>query len=192
MYWIWTHEPDIEQAAMIKTVPGFIEKQDIRFDRGEKVKIDMKEPINLILKKHDLGIFTDNLISPGVRGLLFSDKLKKVLTELGVNNIDYFPLKIENPIDKNIYENYQIANVLSCHSCLNLEKSELSFDPDFPEQIEFIDSLVIDESKIPEELLLFRLKEYKVLLVVHEKVKEACNNAGITGINFLKPEDFFI
>lgn len=188
MFWIWANEPTAEDEAMIYGVPKVIEQQDLSFNQG-KIVSDPVPPIEISRDSDSQGTLTDNLIAPGSRGLLFSMRLRKLLGEIGVDNIQYFPVRVTNPADSTSTDDYMLANLLGRIACIDMAKSTLHMHPRFPDVIEFFDSLVLDESKI-KDLLMFRVEGFSPLIVVHEKIKEACEGNGITGIVFYEPEDY--
>jgi len=77
-------------------------------------------------------------------------------------NIDEFPLKVQE-----LMQAKQIDNT-----------------------IDFIRHLVFDDSKIPEDIKIFRLKDCPRILVFKEEVVEAIKKAGLTGFVFTPLEEY--
>ena len=50
-------------------------------------------------------------------------------------------------------------------------------------------SLVIDEART-HGLMLFRLAEARTAIIVHERIKQAIDDAGIPGFVFYEPGDW--
>lgn len=188
MHWIWSTERSSEEEAAIDGVPAVIKELDLSFDDGVRVEVEVP-PIEITQDEDGQGPLTDNLVAAGVGGLTFSSKLRKVLEQCGVDNIDYYPCVLKNLVDGSTNEDYMVANVIGRVACIDKERSDLEMDPDVPDEIEFISSLALDESAIGE-MNIFRLDEFEVILAVSEKVMKACTEAGITGVRFYKPEDF--
>jgi len=107
------------------------------------------------------------------------------------------------------YENYYIANVTGLIDCINHKASNVEYyvDPpvitdDMPEEmkealqqeedkdIDFIRKLVLDESKIPEDIKIFRLKDCPRILVFKEEVVKAIREEGLTGFVFIPLEEY--
>jgi hypothetical protein len=188
VYWIWANERSDDAEARISGTPEVVEREDLAFDRG--VRLTRAVPLVEIVRDEDSqGVLTDNLIAPGTNGLVMSKRLRDTLARAGVTNIDYYPCRITNPADGSVTDDYQIANVIGQIACVDREASDLEMHPKRPDEIEFINSLVLDESAIAGPLM-FRLAEFRQLIVVHDQVKDACTAAGITGIKFYRPEEF--
>lgn len=187
-HWIWANEPTADGEAMIYGTPPVVEELNLEFDIGVPVEGDV--PLIEIKRDADSqGVLTDNLIAAGVNGLVFSRRLREVLSHAGVGNIQYFPLVIRNPNDGSATDDYMVANIIGRISCLDRARSVLETDPDRPERIEFIESLAIDEART-YSLELFRLDEKSEIIVVSKRVKQACEQARITGVRFYAPVDF--
>jgi len=188
MYWIWTNERADDNEARIGGVPEAIEAADLRFDRGTAITKNV--PLIDIVRDEDAqGRLTDNLIAPGVRGLTFSSRLRTVLANVGVDNIDYYPCRVISNDGTAPNENYQVANLIGRVACVDLTASDVEMDPDDPGAIEYVNSLTLDETAIGGALM-FRLKEHAQVIVVDERVKTACERENITGIRFYAPSDF--
>lgn len=188
MYWIWANERSSDAEARIAGVPEVVEREDLAFDRGARVSRDV--PLIEILRDEDSqGVLTDNLIAPGVGGLVISARLRDTLARAGVTNIDYYPCRLTNLADGTVSDDYQVANVIGQIACVDRAASDLEMHPKRPDEIEFINSLVLDEHAIAGPLM-FRLAEFQQLVVAHDQVKDACTSAGITGVKFYRPEEF--
>ncbi|MBN1961016.1 MAG: hypothetical protein JW841_08715 [Deltaproteobacteria bacterium] len=183
MYWIWITGAQNESQACIHGQPEVIERLDIEFDNGLPITIEVPH-IEIIVEPEYEGIYTDNLIAMGVPGLVFNQKLSDVISGAGVDNIEYFPVSVKIASTGKLITGYQIANVVGRIDCID-PASELQRD-DLGD-IRFIDHLILDHSKI-HGMLIFRLAEYLPLVVVHDRVKQAIENVGITGIDFYLPE----
>jgi hypothetical protein len=174
--------------AMLFGVPSLIDQQDLSFHLG--LPIEGQVPLIEIVRDEDSqGRLLDNVAAPGVRGLLVSSRLRTVLGDAGVDNVQYCQCRIVNPADGAVSGDYSIGNVVGRIGCVDWTESDVEAFPNRPEAIQFVDSLVLDESKIGGALM-FRLREFLPLVVVHERVKAACEAAGITGLRFCLPGDF--
>lgn len=96
---------------------------------------------------------------------------------------------LNNPQDNSSVVDYQLANIVGRVACVDIAGSDVQMHPNAPGSIEFIDSLEIDEAKARGNLL-FRLAEHTQVIVMADVVKHACEAAGLTGMRFLRPEDF--
>ena len=109
-----------------------------------------------------------------------------------------------------IYGDYSIANIRSVLDCVNHDKSDVEYyvhRPETPEdlpedmkamlleqevdnEIDFIRKLVLDESKIPEDIHIFRLKDCPRILVFKESIVQAIREAKLTGFVFVPLSEY--
>lgn len=120
---------------------------------------------------------------------VMSKRLINVLTEAGVDNIEFFPAILRNITTGQTY-NYQVYNIIGLVAATDLEQSEYeTYQKESPIADTSIHKLVLDESKT-HNLLLFRLAEDVSAIVVHERIKKQIENAGIDTMEFIKLEDY--
>ena len=144
------------------------------------------------------------LLSEKLRNLQF---LPMIITDNYSNNEAVMMAKMQSSeLDhKSItYDNYHIANVVGLIDCIDHKTSSLEyFSPrqetpeDLPENmkqalqqeedndIDFIRKLVLDETKIPEDIKIFRLKDCPRILVFKEEIVKAIREAKLTGFVFI-------
>jgi uncharacterized protein DUF1629 len=187
-YWVWANEPTSDDEAMIYGVPPVVASLGLRFNEGSLVTTTV--PLIEIERDADSqGVLTDNLIAAGTKGLLFSSRLRGLIAQLGIDNIQYFPTLIRNPSDGTQTRDYELANILGRVWCLDRKGSALESSPDDPDYIEFIESLALDSARIRGQDL-FRLGEKAQVIIASARLKRACESAGITGIRFYAPPEF--
>jgi hypothetical protein len=135
------------------------------------------------------GVPTDDLVVFTWRCIAHSNRLTEVLRRTGVDNIDYHPLRIVRETTGAVYRTHQAANFLDVVFCIDREKSGLYIDDEDPFHLWFIDRLVLMEERLGDALC-FRLGERPSTVIVHRRVKEAVEAAGITGPVFLPAEGY--
>ncbi|MCX4030505.1 imm11 family protein [Spartinivicinus marinus] len=133
-------------------------------------------------------IFTDNLFAPGCNGLLIHNRVKSVLDDLEVNNIQYYQTRLINKDSKEENGNYKLANIVGRINCLDYDKSELVMRDDG--SIKFIDKLVFQYFDNKDSLEIFRLAKFLPIVIVSDKIKKKLEKHKFTGIVFYKPEDY--
>ena len=116
-----------------------------------------------------------------------SQRLRDTLNAVGVSNIDYYPVAVENS-DGTIVHQCFAFNLIGCIACADMAKSDVSSNGIDMIAVDF-ESLVIDESKT-RGALMFRLAESVNGIVVHESVKNAIEAAGIDTLTFIPPEEW--
>jgi hypothetical protein len=161
----------------------------MEFDTGTYLS-EIQEKIKVQLGDSD-GNLTDNIVAPPVRGLLMTRKLIQALEDNGVDNIQIFPASLLDKEGVCVSEEYSIVNILDCIRAVDMDASDVEIHPDFPDEIEFINSLVLDTSAVSNQMI-FRLAENTQIIVVDEKIKSTIETRGLSGVKFLAPEDYFI
>jgi hypothetical protein len=190
VYWIWDTSPASEDDAYVDSLPEVIEQNDLEFDLGEAV--NQQVPIiDLIIEEEDQGRLTDHISTTAARGLLVADSLLDVIKKVGVDNIQSFPTRVLDHEGVVLSEKYKLLNIIGKIYAVDLEQSDVNVHPDFPEHIEFINSLVIKDS-IPSDLQLFRLAENTEVIVVTDELKNAIEESKASGIVFCEPKNFVI
>ena len=162
------------------------------FYDGKPVKDQLNGMLTIIVNEKDTtkGDLTDKLAgSAGTAGfvLMINQLVKKVFDDLGIENMEYFPLDIKG---KNINtKNYFIGNVLGKIDCIDAENSEIEYKPNG--NVEDVEKLVLDEPKIPKDLKIFLLGKFtSAEFVVHQSVKDAIEAKKITGFTFTPIDKF--
>jgi hypothetical protein len=118
---------------------------------------------------------------------LMSKRLRQAIESAGVDNIEFHPVTVRNTQTGEAYE-YFAFNLLGLVAAAGPATKMSSHDGDFIGDTQVYD-LAIDESRA-RGLLMFRLKEKFTVILVHRKVKQAIERAGIGSVTFVKPEDF--
>jgi len=190
MYWILSNEiADENNDAVLSGKVNLELGGEISFENGVAIS---SIPVSKILFTSNedsyMGRMTDHLSIGEVYGLVLSAKFRELLHSLMVENIQYIDLDIVDPKTGNIFNDYKVANIVGVVDCINREMSDITCYDDG--DIKYVDSLVFDEAKIPEDLKVFRIAGYEVALVIHESVKNAIIKSGITGCVFYKPEEY--
>jgi hypothetical protein len=187
MYWIWANQRASEEEARIEGVPAVVAQLNLSFDDGVAVQTDVPL-IEIVMDEDAQGPLTDNLIAPGARGLVMSSRLRTLLQNLGVSNLQSFPCVILNTVDGTRNDDYQLVNIVGRIACVDAAGSDLEMHPRTGE-LEFVNSLALDEKKAAGHLM-FRLAEHTQIIVVDETIVGACETEGITGVRFYEPADF--
>jgi hypothetical protein len=133
-------------------------------------------------------------------GLLpvYSTKLKSLMENLGIKDIQYLPLKIKRRDGAKEVDGYYIANYLKVVDCLDREQSEYQIwtkdnllfwekRPNMLGTFRDITKAVIDVNKI-SNVPIFRLWGLKMMVIIRGDIKQALEEAGITGCIFREIE----
>ncbi len=112
--------------------------------------------------------------------------------------------------EKKVYQDYYLINIFGLIDCVDHSASKLEYfmpkkeiPDDMPEEmkkalqekdvdndIDFIRKLVFDETKIPEDIHIFRLKDCPRILVFKESIVQAIREAKLTGFVFVPLSEY--
>jgi hypothetical protein len=137
---------------------------------------------------------------PFADGLLpvYSTRLKTLMQNMGVEGIQYLPLRIRRRDGAKEVDGYHIANYLNVIDCLDRERSvyqiwtkdNLLFWKKRPQMLgtfRDVTKAVIDSNKIGD-VRVFRLWGWEMMILVREDVKRSIEGAIITGCVFREIE----
>jgi hypothetical protein len=187
-YFVWeTRRRDVNNA-MVSEFPDTYAAYGANFLIGRRFMTEVPE-IELRIDPDNDGPLTDDLVILSHRCLAHSERLKRVLRKAGVDNIDYYPVRIVRGATGEVYQTHEAANILDVIFCMDAEGSALEINDENPFHIWFIDRLALKEERLGDTLC-FRLGERPSTVIVHRQVKEAIEAAGITGPVFLPAEGY--
>ncbi|PUA28295.1 MAG: hypothetical protein B0W54_17650 [Cellvibrio sp. 79] len=114
---------------------------------------------------------------------LFSKRLKSVLDDLGVDNINYFPVELFDENSEKVIAYYYLGIISGLIKCL---KSGVETNA---AGRRLIKNPIIDPTLVGGQML-FRLYERPRLIVIDAYVKEGLERAGLTGVSITKLTDY--
>jgi hypothetical protein len=114
--------------------------------------------------------------------LLLSPRLVGVLRGAGVDGFETYPCEVTQPPAPGAHA-YRLVLLRDIVYCVDHGKSKLELDVENPRVIEAIEMLAVDESRL-DGSLLFRLGENRQIVIAHESVVRAVEEAGVTGVTF--------
>ncbi|MFD2231868.1 imm11 family protein [Alkalimarinus sediminis] len=121
---------------------------------------------------------------------LISPRLKNILLDVGVDNVEFFPVHITYRDRKESYDWFAFNIVGLSHSLIDNDKAHTNENGKG-----LIDSSIngfsIDEHE-SKGLKIFRLSDNVMTTVVTQEVKDAVDSAGINTFAFTKPEDWIM
>ncbi|MGK3992646.1 imm11 family protein [Sorangium sp. So ce1024] len=163
----------IADIAGVGSVPEYIEPLD--WIQGKK--LPPPRPDLRLMLMNTSGDFRGDIIGSLVT--LFSDELKAVLMRLGVDNIDYFPVELEDPMTHEVEEGYWLVNILGLVACVDRAKSVMRACPSGGEELS--GPFHVDEDRT-FGLKLFRLAEDPTLIVINEDLKRSLDQEDLAGV----------
>lgn len=123
-----------------------------------------------------------------VPALVLHKDVANLLSEAGVENIQYFSASLVDPNTAAQFSDYLLGNVLGVVDAIDMEKSEAAEDspPGIAMQFE---TMIIDPAKCKGQLL-FRLMHRQNLIVIAESVADKLRGSKLPFIHMVEPEDF--
>lgn len=123
---------------------------------------------------------------PG-RSLLFSKEFIDILASLGVENVQYFDADVTYLPTGKKYA-YKVSNIVGIVSGLDMEHSEVLLSP--RGNVIEIERMKLDESKLKGHKMVRLQESAGTLVIVHESIKNAVDNAGLRGFLFLRDHEY--
>src|SRR5687768_14203824 len=127
-YWVWATEARDELDARITGRPEVIDRLNLAFDDGVRIARHVPE-IEIRVRENEEGRLTDNLIAKGMTGLVLNARLRTVLANAGVDNIDYYAAQVVLERTGVVDRNYVVGNVVGTVHCVDLAASDLECRP---------------------------------------------------------------
>jgi hypothetical protein len=118
---------------------------------------------------------------------VFSSSLQNIINEFSKDAIQYIPAIVKENKSGIESNEYAVANILIYSDGLDHDKSELEYSNN--NFVAFVDSLVLNESKIGDHAI-FRLKDFPQAILVRDNLANEIIKNNLTGINFIKPEEY--
>ena len=187
-YFVWETRRRALSQALVAEFPDTVAAYGMNFIAGRRFIVELPE-LELHIRPGDDGNLTDDLVVFEYRCIAHSDKLARVLRKAGVENIDYYPVRIMRDATGEVYRTHEAANILDVTFCIDRDKSDLSVGDENPLDLWYINRLVVNPERLGDALC-FRLGERPSTIIVHRRVKEAVENAGISGPVFLPVEGY--
>ena len=120
------------------------------------------------------------------RTLLFSQRFINALNSLGVDNIQYFDADVVYaPTGEKLA--YKVANIIGIVSGLDMARSDVTMNNQG--NVLGIEEMALDEEKLKNHKIC-RLQEDIMLIVVHRSIKDAVEEAGMTGFMFVADDEY--
>lgn len=161
---------------------GKISDQEIikLYNRGVSLK-DKNIEISLYKNRGNILHFIDNLFSLPI----VSEVIVEILKGHCVNEIEYFPVKVNMKTNLN----YFFINILNNVSAIDYDKSQyVELAPD-TKVLEEINKLVLDDTQVANRHV-FRLNGFKLVIFISEKLKNKLEELNLQELEFVPVEEY--
>ena len=153
----------------------------IEFDTGRIPAHPVPANLRLRRQENEPGPLNDLIGVYGEWAIIVSGKLRKVIEAAGIGNVQWYPLVIEDMIEKRNLD-YWIANIIGVIDCIDRERAVL-------DEYDLFRRLWIDPART-QGRKLFRLAGDGAQVVVHRDLKEAMEASGCQGARFVPANGF--
>lgn len=182
-FYIMSQDTLIEGSRIVMDVPDTIDP--LEWVQGKPVKHPGE---NLIL---DLSRESGDYIGDITSGLvtIYHDELKEALDKMGVDNIEYYPIRLRNKHTKKTEGGHWLVNIIGCYDCIDMEKSKIRrSDSDIDENDFKILSLAIDKEKT-NNAKIFRLYNDPTLVIINQELKDYFDETDmLVGVDLIQTE----
>ena len=182
-YFPWEKDDD-EDLAFIKKVPDELKGNDWKLTEGISCSDWFPDSVTFELDPNQ-GIKLTDAIPNCLNIHIVSEKLKGILLD-NSKHFEFFPVSIKNAKGKISKKKYYVANLTIKVNCMDMNKSKYKANLLDKSQARKISHLFLDEEKIPNDELIFRLGEMTDLLIVKEglakiiAIEEDCSGVIMT------------
>lgn len=108
-----------------------------------------------------------------------SDAMRRVLDRCGVDNLQYFRAQLQMEYSDEILQGFWVANVIGVVACVDRDVSSSVPSGDGQELQDFR----VELGKA-YGFAIFRLAEDRRVIVINERIRQAMETAGLTGVLF--------
>ena len=157
-----------------------------RIPKGIKMEHRFPENASLKMGATRKGIMVTDYICNTIRWCLVSEQLKDILKTHATAEIEFLPFKLINHKGRIAAYPCYVANLIGSIDCVDLTKTKASTSPSNPEEFLTLFSLELDDSKVPVDSNLFRIKNDPNTIVIREDLKEILDENNIIGMKYVK------
>lgn len=178
-------------ACTVGRVTGV--RDDFRLDQGIPVAHDWPEDAHFKMSDNfPKDVLLEDYVRNGSNALVVSERLKALLESEHAPAVEYLPVTIFNHKGRKEKPPYFVVNCIAHQDCIDLGKTVATRNKIDPDILSDVQNLTIDPKRVAPELLLFRMKEYPFIDVYRERLAEKIKAAKLTGVKFVKPEEWSI
>ncbi|OAI16084.1 hypothetical protein A1359_08690 [Methylomonas lenta] len=185
---IWQYK-SVAGACVLKQLEG-IEDQ-FRLRNGTSLQSEF--PTNVLYRMHpdfpnDL-LLVDNLLNSKMI-IVASEKLKNEIESFHMPKVEYLKIGILDHKNRIASDSYHIIHPIDPVDCIDRSQSIFEEDLIDPESIDSFKRLVIDETQVPSDRQIFRLKGFWDITLVRRKLAETLTDKGFSGLDWLEIPDY--
>jgi hypothetical protein len=181
---IWKYRA-LDGACVLQDLRGL--DQTFRLNNGTSLQQGFPGDVSLHMNPdfpNDL-LLTDNLLNSDMI-IVASAKLKALIDSRQPAKVEYLPVRIIDHKERVASADYFIVHPVDPVECIDENQSEYKTKRNDPGSIRSISRLVLDETRIPADRSLFRLKRFWDITLVRRDLADAISAAGTTSVEWLE------
>jgi hypothetical protein len=154
------------------------------FTLGVSMKDGFPEDASMVMDREspkDLGL-ADALWNTSSL-LVVSDKFKRILEGIpgALHDNEFLNVTIVNHKGRSVKDPYFIIHQLNNPPAVDEGKTQGRRSKLAPDTFQFVDKMVLDESKIPKDRMLFRVKQFSEVVFIRADLAQKLEPLGLTG-----------
>lgn len=161
-----------EDGAMIDQTSHW----EVDFFAGRRFEPDFESPVTFDLDTDIEGRRMPTFFT--VPAFVAQREFASVLSSAGVDNIDIYPARIDDPETGATFTEYVLINIIGSLSVADLSASEVS---ELGPGMRMIDKIVLKD-RAPREVQMFRLAEDPLKIIVSDAVATAVRSASLNDV----------
>jgi len=150
---------------------------------GTKLNNMLPSDIKLLVNQSEQPISPDYIANP-ISWHICSKKLLDSISIVDNTSYQIFNAPIINSTTKKEITGYYILNPTRLIKCICHEKSKIKYDKN--NEIDFVFEMAIHKSMIPNNVHIFRAKEFPDMTIVSEQFADALDDKKILGVSLIK------
>ena len=194
---IWLPGQSISNAGVMSLSSYFVQdKFDLyyRLSKGESLAAEWPTSMKIALNDMDRKSAKKigSCLKAGPKGRFVSEKLHTNLVRLiPPDQVEFLPIKVVDDGRKRQLpdESIVIVNPLQVLDCIDIEGSEVEWNDLAPDQLLSCNQLVIDASRVPAEVMIFRLKQWSKIIIMDVRLTMKLIYAGHLDLFLWDPDD---
>jgi uncharacterized protein DUF1629 len=185
---IWTDKP-VKNACSLYKLTGVTKEYQFRKGISKAGTFGDEAAFNMNPDRPNDTLLTDNLFNNYML-IVGSGRLREFFESRAAPKVEYLPVAIIDHKGKVASKEYSIIHPLDPVDCIDQAASQVRWHEFDKNAIDGVKRLVIDESKVEPERVLFRLKFFYWATLIRREVAELIDAAGFTGIQWVDPLEF--
>nr|WP_315239722.1 DUF1629 domain-containing protein [uncultured Flavobacterium sp.] len=177
-YYIFDERAGNPDIPYIGELPEQIDMIEVVMGKAHSFDLPIRLPVTI---EDESEVVYPDMMTADVP--LFSKRLKNTLDNLGIDNIDYFPVELFKKDSGEVVAHYYLGIISGLIKCL---KSGIVTNPSGRRMIK---NPIIDPSLVGGQTL-FRLYESPQLIIIDSCIKEGIERAGLLGVSVTKLKDY--